>query len=102
MTDIEKEREAFEAWFSTTDLSSTDSFSRNEGGKYLWVSTFNAWISWLAHSRSERVVSVGELEALAAHWDDGGWRTGANYVEALAECATQLRALIAKAGVENG
>lgn len=64
---------------------------------FLSDATDAAWEGWQAAlTHKGRVVPVSVLEELAHLWESGGWRTGADYVTALQECADQLRAIIEK------
>jgi len=90
MTDIEKEREAFEAWARPQGYACI----QDDAG-YKSVTQY-AWNAWLARARSERVVSVGELEALCDEWEAEVRLRSYTEARPLLE---ELRTLIAKAGV---
>lgn len=101
MTSIDAERAKFEKWARDNapylDLRHP---SHDERGFY-WQETetqFKAFQGgWLARAGSERVVSVGELEALCGEWEAEVRLRSYTEARPLLE---ELRTLIAKAGLE--
>lgn len=95
MSNIDNKRKMFERWAESQGYSTTRHGTLEEP-TYASDTVRIAWQGWLARAQSDKAVSVEALEELAEHFDNGGWRTGVDYVNAMMEAAQQIRALIAK------
>ena len=106
---VEIERAAFEAdWIRRWPLWDKRAFVRSKR----WLDSYDicaiqdCWETWLARAQSQRAVSVADLEALAASFDERCSRALRRhptvlYAASFGHAAEELRAIIDRAGGDS-